>query len=230
MRILMIDDDHDLADLAKAALSAEGFAVDIFNTLEDGCLAIETMDYDAIILDLILPDGDGLSLLEARRQQGDLTPVLILSTRSKIDDRVKGLESGGDDYLPKPFAPQELIARVRAITRRLDAPASGTVSIANLSINPSTHEILVNETAIQLSKREWELLKILTQNLGKVTSRGYIQDQIYEFTDNPDANALEAIVSRLRKNFKESGAKVAIHTHRGEGYRLSPINDENSVS
>ncbi len=227
MRVLIIDDDHDLADFAKSALSAEGFAVDVFNTLEDGSLALETMKYDAWLLDLNLPDGDGLSLLEERRQEGDNTPVLILTTRSKVSDRVKGLESGGDDYLAKPFAIEELVARVRAITRRSDTFESDIISIGNISVDSSTHEVLVDGKLLHISKREWEMLKILSENHGKIVSRKFIQDQIYDYADNPDDNALEAIVSRLRKSLKKNTADVAIHTHRGEGYRLGLLTGEN---
>ena len=207
MRILIIDDDHDLADLAKMVLTNEGFAVDVFNTLEDGRLAIETTDYDALILDLNLPDGDGISFLESRRKIGDETPVLILSTRTKVSDRVKGLESGCDDYLLKPFDIEELIARIRAITRRFEHTDLDTVTIGNVSLNTTAQEALVDGDPIHLSRREWEMFTILTQSQGKVVSRKNIQNQIYDFADSPDENALEAIVSRLRKNLKTSGAK-----------------------
>jgi DNA-binding response OmpR family regulator len=228
MRILIIDDDHDLADLAKVVLSTDGFAVDVFNTIEDGKLAIETTDYDALILDLNLPDGDGITLLEERRNAGDTTPVLILSAHSKVEDRVKGLESGGDDYLPKPFAIKELVARMRALTRRLESSEPENVTIGNVLLNTSAQEAIVEGNPIRLSKREWEMLNILTFNQGKVVSRRSIQDQIYDFAENPDNNALEAIVSRLRKSLKSSGASIAIHTHRGEGYRLSAVDNQSS--
>jgi len=228
MRILIIDDDHDLADLAKTVLSADGFAVDVFNTLEDGRLAIETTDYDALILDLNLPDGDGITLLEERRNAGDTTPVLILTTRTNVDDRVRGFESGGDGYLQKPFAVEELVARMRALTRRLENSESENITIGNVLLNTSAQEAIVEDNPIRLSKREWEMLNILALRQGKVVSRSSIQDQIYDFAENPDNNALEAIVSRLRKNLKNSGANIAIHTHRGEGYRLSAVDSQPS--
>lgn len=222
MRILIIEDDHDLADLAKAVLSAEGFAVDVFNTLEDGRLAIDTTDYDTLILDLTLPDGDGLSLLEEQRNKGNTTPVLILTTRNKVEDRIKGLESGGDAYLEKPFAPEELVARVRAIMRRQTPNVSDTITINNVSLNTSAQEVLINGEPVKLSRREWEMFSILAQSQNKIVSRKFIQDQIYDYAKSPDDNALEAIISRLRKNLKKCGANIAIRTHRGEGYRLDP--------
>lgn len=228
MRILIIDDDHDLADLAKTVLSADGFAVDVFNTIEDGRLAIETTDYDALILDLNLPDGDGITLLEERRSAGDTTPVLILTTRAKVDDRIKGFESGGDGYLPKPFAVEELVARMRALTRRLENSEPDNITIGNVLLNTSAQEAIVEDNPIRLSKREWEMLNILALRQGNVVSRRSIQDQIYDFAENPDDNALEAIVSRLRKNLKSSGATIAVHTHRGEGYRLSAVDSPSS--
>jgi len=206
-------------------LSANGFAVDVFNTTEDGRLAIETTDYDALILDLNLPDGDGITLLKERRKAGDITPVLILTTRAKVDDHIKGFESGGDDYLPKPFAVEELVARMRALTRRLESSKPDNITIRNLILNTSAQEVIVEGSPIRLSKREWELLNILALRQGNVVSRLSIQDQIYDFAENPDDNALEAIVSRLRKNLKSSGATIAIHTHRGEGYRLDSLTD-----
>jgi DNA-binding response OmpR family regulator len=225
MRVLIIDNDHDLADLAKAVLSAEGFAVDVFNTLEDGRLAIETTDYDTVILDLTLPDGSGLSLLEEQRKRGFDAPVLMLSAHANVEDRIKGLDSGCDDYLAKPFVPEELVARVRAITRRLENLNHDVVLINNVSLNTSAHEVLVNGEPIRLSKREWEVFSLLAKSKGKPVSRKFIIDQIYDFAESPDDNALEAIISRLRKNLKKSNAHVAVRTHRGEGYSLNTAPD-----
>lgn len=227
MRLLVIDDDHDLADLAKTVLSAEGFAVDVFNTLEDGRLAIETTKYDTLILDLTLPDGDGISLLQEQRNNGVDTPVLILSERANVEDRIKGLESGCDDYLAKPFAHEELVARVRAITRRFASlDQDDTITMGNVTFNKTAQEILVDEKPMNLSRREREMFNILAASLGKVVSRKFILDQIYDYAQNPDDNALEAIISRLRKNLKKHGAQVVVHTHRGQGYRLDSMEEE----
>ncbi len=221
MRLLMIEDHERFAKFVKDALEKEGFTVDSVETASAGEAAMETVQYDAIILDLGLPDFDGLSLLRGWRERGDETPVLILTARDGVDDRVKGLNSGGDDYLLKPFAMEELVARIRALLRRPGGVLGLVMTAGNVSFDTTAREVRVDERTISVPRRELGVLEQLMRRTGRVVPKDVLEDKIYGFGKEVSSNSVEVHVSRLRKRLSNAGANISVHTLRGVGYLLS---------
>ncbi|MEE8394269.1 MAG: response regulator transcription factor [Rhodospirillales bacterium] len=221
MRLLFIEDNERLTTFAKKGLEKEGFTVDVFSTVSDGEAALETVQYDAIILDLGLPDGDGLTLLRSMRDRGNATPVLILTARDDVEDRVMGLDSGGDDYLLKPFAMEELVARIRALLRRPGGALGVTLSTGNISLDTIGREVSVNGVPISISRREMAVLEQLLRRSGRVVPKDVLEDKIYGFEEEVSSNSVEVHISRLRKRLAKAEASICIHTLRGIGYLLS---------
>ena len=221
MRVLLIEDNAKLASVVQIGLVKEGFAVDAFTTLGEGEAALSTVRYDAAILDLGLPDGDGISLLKRLRERGNTIPVLILTARDGVRDRVEGLNSGGDDYLLKPFAMEELVARVRALLRRPGGALGLTLKAGNLSFDTTVREMRVNGQPVAISRREMAVLEQLLRRLGRVVSKEVIGESIYCFDEDVSANSIEVHISRLRKRLDKAGANITVHTIRGVGYLLS---------
>ncbi len=221
MRLLLIEDHSRLASFVKTGLGKQGFTVDVFGTLSDGMAAIEAVAYDAAILDLGLPDGDGLSLLQSLRESGDNTPVLILTARDAVDDRVKGLNAGGDDYLLKPFAIEELVARIRALLRRPGGVLGLTLEAGNISFDTTAREVRVADSTIHISRREMSVLEQLMRRHGRVVPKDVLEDKIYGFDEEVTSNSVEVHISRLRKRLATAQASVSIHTLRGVGYLLA---------
>ncbi len=221
MRLLVVEDNERLAGFVSANLARSGFVVDHFATLSEAETALATTRYEAIVLDLGLPDGDGVSLLKRLRQAGDTTPLLVLTARDGIGDRVAGLNAGADDYLVKPFASEELVARLRALLRR-PADVLGTVlTLEDVAFDTVARETRVGGEILLLSRRETDLLEQLVRRSGRVVSKRYLEDALYGFQDDTSSNSVEATVSRLRKRLLAAGARVAIHTVRGLGYLLT---------
>ena len=221
MRLLLIEDHERFADFIKISLEKEGFAVDIVLNAGDGEAAFAAVTYDAILLDLGLPDFDGLELLKAWRSAGNETPVLIITARDGVDDRVIGLNSGGDDYLVKPFAMPELVARIRALLRRPGGALGAVMSAGNISFDTTGREVQVDGKTIPISRREMGVLEQLMRRVGHVVPKDVLEDRIYGFDEEVSSNSVEVHVSRLRKRLNETGASVVIHTLRGVGYLLS---------
>jgi DNA-binding response OmpR family regulator len=221
MRVLLIEDNAKLASVVQIGLEKEGFAVDAFTTLSEGEAALSTVRYDAAILDLGLPDGDGISLLKRLRERGSTIPVLILTARDGVHDRVEGLNSGGDDYLLKPFAMEELVARVRALLRRPGGALGLTLKAGNLSFDTTAREMRINGHAVAISRREMAVLEQLLRRLGRVVPKEVIGESIYCFDEDVSANSIEVHISRLRKRLDKAGASITVHTIRGVGYLLS---------
>ena len=221
MRILFVEDNLRLATLVNKGLENENFTIDALGTLADAEAAIDTTDYDAIILDLGLPDGDGLDFLKSLREQKKTLPVLILTARDGIEDRVKGLNAGADDYLLKPFAMEELTARVRALLRRPDGGINVKLTSGNLSFDTTSREVTVNNQVIKISPREMSVLEQLMRRAGRVVAKDTIESKLYGFGDDVSINSVEANISRLRKRLLNANASVNIHTLRGVGYLLS---------
>ena len=221
MRILFVEDNLRLATLVNKGLENENFTIDALGTLADAEAAIDTTDYDAIILDLGLPDGDGLDFLKSLREQKKTLPVLILTARDGIEDRVKGLNAGADDYLLKPFAMEELTARVRALLRRPDGGINVKLTSGNLSFDTTSREVTVNNQVIKISPREMSVLEQLMRRAGRVVAKDTIESKLYGFGDDVSINSVEANISRLRKRLVNADASVNIHTLRGVGYLLS---------
>ncbi|WDR07482.1 response regulator transcription factor [Devosia rhodophyticola] len=221
MRILLVEDTHDVAGAIVASFGRRGDAVDHAITRAEANELLALQRYDVIILDINLPDGDGLSLLADQRRQGNTTPILMLTARLKIDDRVAALDQGADDYLVKPFDLRELEARVRALARRAQRdPSEGSViSYADLEVDIAGHTANLGGHPVNLTRREFGVLEALLINRGRVISKEQIFERMFSFDeDDVGLNAVEIYVARLRK--KLEGGTVAIKTLRGLGYQL----------
>ena len=187
---------------------------------EEGESALRSIDYDVLILDLGLPDCDGLDLLSDLRRRGVTIPVLILTARDDVSDRVKGLDLGADDYLLKPFALEELAARLRALLRRPSETLSSVVAIGNMRFDVLTRELSIGGLPTVLPRRESDVLEVLARRVGRVVPKRVLDEKIYGFDEDVSANSIEASVSRLRRDLKRLGAAVTIRTFRGVGYLL----------
>jgi DNA-binding response OmpR family regulator len=221
VRLLLIEDNVRLAGLIAQALEREMFTVDSVTGIGDARAALDIAVYDALILDLGLPDGDGLDMLRRLRGVGDPVPVLILSARERLDDRLAGLNAGADDYLAKPFAMQELSARLRAILRRPAAMAPASRALGNLSMDDDAHQVEVGGRRLDLPRRERAVLRLLLRNKGRLVPRQAIDNAVFGFDSEVGSNALEVYVSRLRKRLQQAGADVIIRTEKGIGYILA---------
>jgi two-component system, OmpR family, response regulator len=221
MRALLVEDDMTIADFVMRGLREAGFAVDHAGDGEAGLeLAAETA-YDVAIVDLMLPKLDGLSLIASMRQRHLLTPVLILSARHTVDDRVKGLETGGDDYLTKPFAFPELLARVQALIRRATgAPSSAHLTVGDLTLDLMTRRATRQGHDIELRAREFALLEYLMRNAGRVVSKTMILSHVWDYSFDPRTNVVDVLVFRLREKIDRTFEPKMIHTVRGIGYVL----------
>ncbi len=226
MRILVVEDDRDISAFISAGLRQAGFAVDCAGDGDDGLHLALTEPYDAAIIDLMLPKRDGLSLIDELRRQRHNTPVLILSARRTVDDRVKGLQAGGDDYLTKPFSFVELLARVQALLRRSTGLPSGAAMettrlvVADLSLDLLTREIARSGQRIDLQPREFALLEYLMRNAGRVVSKTMILEHVWDYHFDPQTNVVDVLVSRLRGKMDRGWDEKYIHTIRGVGYVL----------
>lgn len=221
MRLLVVEDNVQLGQFLAKGLSASGFAVDSIETATDAREALATSRYAAIILDLGLPDDDGLSVLRELRRRKDSTPVLVLTARSGINDRVVGLRSGADDYLVKPFALEELVARLEALLRRPSQLMGRSLRFANLTFDTQTRQVFVDDKPQVLSAREIAVLELLMQRKGHVVSKKMVEDHIFGLSGEISSNAVEVYIHRLRKELSELGVKAQIHTIRGVGYLLT---------
>lgn len=221
MRVLVVEDNEELVALLETTLAKAGLDVDSARNVADADASLRTMQYAAIVLDLGLPDADGITLLDQMRRRRDLTPVLILSARNRLDDRVTGLNKGASDYLVKPFAKEELVARLRALLRRPpDQPGGSTLEVGNVSLKTDGRQAAVNGTMLPLPSREVDVLEVLLKRSGRVVSQASLQSQVFGSSQNVASNAIEVYVHRLRKVLAEAGANVQIHTIRGAGYLM----------
>lgn len=221
MRILLIEDHSHLAASISAGLADYGFGIDAFQTGNDGLNAFETIAYDAVILDLRLPDRDGMDVLRDLRESGRAPPVLILTARDGIDDRVNALDAGADDYVVKPFAMKELAARLRALLRR-PVPAPGkTLSVGNLQLETVTRQVTVNGRSAHLSAREIQALELLIRREGRIVARRSMEESLYGPRENPSSNSIEVLISRLRRRLRSMEAACSIRVHYGAGYSLT---------
>ena len=221
MRILIVEDDAHIAAFVLKGLREAGYAVDHASDGEDGFSMALNEPYDAAVVDLMLPRRDGLSLIEGLRQRGVATPVLILSAKRSVDDRVRGLQAGGDDYLTKPFAFAELKARVAALLRRGTATAQPTrLAAGPLALDLLTREATRAGVPIELQPREFGLLEYLVRNAGRVVSKTEILNHLWDFDFDPQTNVVEVLVHRLRQKVDAGFEPALVHTVRGMGYVL----------
>ena len=221
MRILLVEDDLKIASFIVKGLKAAGFAVDHATDGEDGLHMAMTEPYDTAIIDIMLPKLDGLSLIEKIRKERINTPVIILSARASIDDRVKGLERGSDDYLTKPFSFSELLARVQALIRRASGASEPTrLEVGDISMNLLTRDVVRGGKRIELQPLEFSLLEYLMRNAEKVVSKTMIMEHVWDYNFDPQTNVVEARISRLRDKIDKEFPTKLIHTVRGVGYVL----------
>jgi DNA-binding response OmpR family regulator len=228
--LLLIEDEPELSKLVSGNLSRSGFAVDTASSLDEAGAAVKAMNYDAILLDLRLPDGDGLDLLKSLRSRGDRTPVIALTARDAVADRVRGLNAGADDYLVKPFAIEELVARVNAILRRPNENLDLRLRLANLEFDTAHREAFIGGQPLALPRRELGLLELLLRRARRVVTRDALQDALYGEGDEIESNAVDANLSRLRKRLSEAGAQIRIRAVRGVGYLMQESADDGSQS
>ncbi len=220
MRVLIVEDNARLAQLSADGLERLGFACVCAASLEDAVDALDAGGIDLVVLDLGLPDGDGLEWLRAERGRRVMPAVLIVTARDGLEDRVAGLDAGGDDYLVKPFALDELAARLRALARRPGARSPVVMAVGPLRFDSSSRGATVADRPIETTRRETDLLELLMRRAGTVVRKGVIEDALYSFDDAASPNAVEAVVSRLRRRLEAAGAADLLHTVRGVGYIL----------
>jgi len=221
MRILVVEDDKKIASFVIKGLKQSGFAADHAANGEDGLVLALATPYDAAVVDIMLPKRDGLSLVQELRNQKINLPVLILSAKASVDDRIKGLQSGGDDYLVKPFAFSELLARVQALIRRATRETEPTTLTAgDLTMNLLTREVRRANQKIELQSREFSLLEYLMRNAGKVVSKALILEHVWDYSFDPQTNVVDVVVCRLRNKIDRDFDRKMIQTLRGVGYVL----------
>jgi DNA-binding response OmpR family regulator len=222
VRILVVEDSPRLRRSLGTALKRSGYAVDLAETGTDGLWLAESTDYDAIVLDIMLPGLDGLTLLRRLRELGRPTHVLLLTAKDAVEDRVRGLQSGADDYLVKPFALEELLARVQALCRRSYGAKNTRLVVGDLVIDTAAQEVARAGHPIALKPREYALLEYLALRQGQVVSRREIETHIYDDAMDPSSNVIDSAISVLRKRLAVAGTTALIHTRHGVGYVLKP--------
>jgi two-component system OmpR family response regulator len=221
MRILLVEDDRQTALFVSKGLRQEGFAVDHRSNGEDGLHLALTEPYDAAVIDIMLPRLDGLALIDEMRRNGIQTPVIVLSAKSSVDDRIRGLQAGGDDYLVKPFAFSELAARIQALIRRAtQAEGPTTLSVGDLKIDLVRRKVFRKNIEVDLQPKEFALLEYLMRNTGRVVSKTMIMEHVWDYNFDPRTTVVETRVCRLRDKIDRPFGNDLIHTIRGVGYVL----------
>jgi DNA-binding response OmpR family regulator len=223
MRLLIVEDETRIAELVKAGLARAGFAVDVVGLCADARAALSVTCYDAAVVDLGLPDGDGLDLLRELRNKGNQTPVLVLTARDAVEDRVCGLDTGADDYLVKPFAMTELVARTKALLRRPGGALGVTLKAGNLSFDTIERDVRIGGVPLVLPRRESAILENLMRRIGRVVPKLILEEKLYGLDEEHESNPIPVHVHHLRRKLLDAGASAEIHTVRGVGYLLTEI-------
>lgn len=216
MKLLLIEDELALSEALTALLRSEGFAIDAVASLHSAEAAIRVSTYDGLLLDLYLPDGDGMAWLRQLRAKGNTTPMIIMTARDQVSDRIAGLQSGADDYVIKPFDVQELLARLGAVLRRAQGNASNCLQVGSLSLDLQGHRARLDTQDIELTAKEWAVLEKLASRPGRIVNKEALDQALYSFDDDIGSNTLEVYISRIRKKI----GKQRVETVRGLGYRL----------
>jgi len=220
MRLLVVEDEARIAEIVRSALLRDGFAVDVFGLCADAREAFANTPYDAAILDLGLPDGDGLRLLTELRGKGNAVPVLVLTARDAVEHRVAGLDAGADDYLVKPFAMAELIARTKALLRRPGGALGTILKAGNIAFDTIGRDVRCAERTLDLTRRETAILEHLMRRVGRVVPKALLEDKLYGIDEELESNAIPVHVYHLRRKLMDNAATIEIHTVRGVGYLL----------
>jgi DNA-binding response OmpR family regulator len=219
--LLVIEDEDRLSGIFKSKLGDVGFTVGIAGTAADAGAALELINYDAAVLDLGLPDGDGLAVLAATRRIGKALPILILTARDAVEDRVAGLNAGADDYLTKPFAMTELIARIKALLRRPGGVLGITLEAGNVSLDTVGRELTVAGSPVRLSRQQLAILEQMMRRFGRIVAKAVLEEKLYGIDEEPDSNPIPVHVHYLQRQLEVASATLAIHTIRGVGYILA---------
>ncbi len=222
MRVLVVEDELRMASLMRRGLTREGLAADVAATGEDALWQASAHEYDAIVLDVMLPGIDGFETCRRLRESGVWAPVLMLTARDSVADRVQGLDTGADDYLVKPFAFAELLARLRALARRGDAERPSVLEVGDLQLDPATRQVRRGEIEIPLSAKEFALLETFMRRPGQVLTRLYLLEHAWDFAYENRSNIIDVYVLRLRRKIDEPFGRSALETIRSAGYRLRP--------
>jgi DNA-binding response OmpR family regulator len=226
MHVLLVEDEHKIATYVKRGLEEQGYAVDLAFTGREALDWAETVPFDLIVLDILLPELDGISVCRRLRKRGLRVPILMLTARDAIDDRVAGLDAGADDYLVKPFALKELLARLRALGRRAaDVPKSPVLRIADLSLDTCTHRVKRGDKTIELTAKEYAVLECLMREPDRVFTRTMIADHVWNYDVYNESNVVDVYIRNLRRKIDDGFGSKLIHTVRGVGYRLSAENE-----
>ncbi len=220
MRILVIEDEVKIAQFIKRGLKEEGYAVDVASDGEEGHFMLSSNEYDAIILDLMLPKIDGLTLCRTLRKEGNQTPIIMLTAKDTVKDKVKGLDSGADDYLPKPFAFEELLARVRVLLRKKDSRVQTQLKVDDLTLDLLTHKVTRGDREIDLTVKEYALLEYLMRNAGNIVTRTMISEHVWDINFDTFTNVIDVYINYLRNKIDSDFENKMIHTVRGKGYLL----------
>jgi two-component system copper resistance phosphate regulon response regulator CusR len=220
MRVLVVEDDARMADMLDRSLREQGYAVDVASDGEQALTQSAINSYDAVVLDVSLPRRDGLAVAQQLRKRGSRVPVLMLTARDTVRDRVAGLDAGADDYLTKPFELEELFARLRALLRRMPELLPAELHVADLVIDTRSQTVSRAAQPITLTTKEYAMLEFLARNAGRVVGRAELTDHVWDEHHDPFSNAIEVYVNRLRRKIDPPGAVPLLHTHRGAGYRL----------
>lgn len=220
MKILVVEDEKKIASFIRMGLEAAGFCVDVTHHGDEGHALANTRPYDALVLDIMLPGRDGLSILKNLRLKGNPVPVILLSARSEPHERVEGLNLGADDYLVKPFYIEELVARLHVVTRRGAGTGSSTLQVDDLTIDLLTREVTRGGKTIELTAREFQLLEHLARNPGRVLTRAQICERVWDYDFDPGTNLVDVYVQRLRRKLETRDTPAPIETIRGVGYRM----------
>jgi len=223
MRVLVVEDDFRIARFVSKGLREQAYAVDVSSNGDDALYKVSISDYDAIILDVMIPGPDGFEVCRELRAAGSAVPVIMLTARDAVEDRVLGLDRGADDYLTKPFDVSELLARLRALLRRGNIMRPRKIEIADLVIDTAAHRVVRNSQVINLTAKEYALLEFLAREQGRVLTRSDIAEHVWDENFDPMSNLIDVNINRLRRKLDDGFSKPLIHTRRGEGYVLDEV-------
>lgn len=221
MRILLLEDEYRLANIVKKGLTEEGFAVDVAYDGEEGQYLAESEEYDAIVLDIMLPKVDGVTICKTLRQKGIKTPILMLTAKDATEDKIKGLDAGGDDYLIKPFAFLELRSRIHALIRRSKNQPQQTLTIEDLEVDPIKHKVIRSGKTIILTPKEFSILELLLRHKDEVVTRTMITEHVWDYNFESMSNIVDVFIASLRRKIDKKAKVKLIHTLHGVGYKIS---------